>query len=63
MQLAAADWLCADPAYATIKCDGAIWVQVAAAPTAAAATGFYLAADERMELAIEVGEKIAIIDG
>ena len=48
--------------YITMFANGAVNVQIAASPTAAATAGFALQSGERLELAVEAGDKIAVID-
>ena len=62
VQRAAADFSAADDGALTFRCDGAVWVMIAAAPTAAAGANFYLAANERLEFSVEAGDKIAVIN-
>ncbi|MCH7865943.1 MAG: hypothetical protein IIC56_12105 [Proteobacteria bacterium] len=62
VQRSAADFSAADDGALTFRCDGAVWVMIAAAPTAAAGANFYLAANERLEFSVEAGDKIAVIN-
>ena len=62
IQRAAVDFSMPDHGMITVRSDGAVWVHIAAAPTAAAGVAFYLAAAERMEFSVEPGDKIAVIN-
>ncbi len=56
------DWSAPQFGYVTMIATGAVWVHVAAAPVAVVAKGFFIEASERLELAVEAGDKIAVID-
>ena len=45
---------------ATVRCDSALYVNVGAAASTSA--GYYVAANERFEIALEPGEKVNVID-
>ena len=62
VQRAAVDWVAPDEGAVTMRADGNVWVMIAAAPVAAAAANFFLAANERMEFTVETGDKIAVIN-
>ena len=48
--------------YVTMRADGAVWVHVAEAPVAVVAKGFYMDIGERLTLALEEDDKIAVIN-
>ena len=62
VQRSAADWSAPDSGAVSMRANGAVWVHIAAAPTAVAATDHYVAANERIEIAVESGDKIAVIN-
>ncbi len=69
IQDASGDWSAPRNGTVTIQTDLAQWVAIAASPTAivgvantTAGVDFYLAANERLELTVETGDKIAVID-
>ncbi len=62
VQRSGSDWTAIEEGALTCRCDGAIWIMIAASPTAAAAATFYLAANERLEFSVETGDKIAVIN-
>lgn len=62
VQSGGADFQAPNHGYVTLKCTTAVWVRVAAAPTAAVGSDFYLDANERIDLAVIPGDKIAVID-
>ncbi len=59
-QRSLADWTATRSGNLTIRANGAVWVQVKAAPVAAAGADLYMASGERLELTVEVGDKIAV---
>ncbi len=68
-QDAAGDWSAPRNGTVTIQADVALWVHVAAAPVAVkgvanttVGAAFYLAANERLELTVETGDKLAVIN-
>ena len=61
-QRSSADWSAPADGYVTMRATGAVWVRIAAAPTAAAGADFFLGADERFDVAVVEGDKIAVID-
>lgn len=56
------DFAAPQDGYVTMHASAAMWVKIAAAPTAAVASDFYMEALERLELAVQEGDKIAVID-
>lgn len=48
--------------FVTMVCTGAVWVAIAASPTAAVGTELFLKADERWTGSLEEGDKISVID-
>lgn len=56
------DWTAPQTGYVRMKADGEVWVKIAAAPTAAAEADWDMLASERLELAVEEGDKIAVIN-
>ena len=62
VQRSAADWSAPDTGAVSVRADGAVWIHIDASPTAVAATDHFLAANERLEFAVESGDKIAVIN-
>lgn len=48
--------------YVTMRATGPVWVHVAAAPVAVVAKGFFMDLGERLTLAVEEGDKLAVIN-
>ncbi len=48
--------------YVTMRATGPVWVHVAAAPVAVVAKEFFMDLGERLTLAVEEGDKIAVIN-
>ncbi len=55
------DWSAPQYGYVTMRATGPVWVHVAAAPVAVVAKGFFMDLGERLTLAVEEGDKIAVI--
>lgn len=62
VQRSAADFVAPFDGYLRIRSTGAVWVQVGTAPTAAAASDWYIPADTDVDFSMNDGEKIAVID-
>jgi len=62
VQDGSADFQAAHDGYMTAVCDGAVWIAVGTAPTAAVATGIYVPANERVDIAMRAGSKMSVID-
>ncbi len=69
VQSSGADWSASRAGNVTLQASAAVWVEIAASPTAVAGvaetsdgTTFYLAANERVELTVETGDSVAVID-
>lgn len=62
VQRSASDWVAPATGAISVRCTGAVWVHIAAAPEAAPETDHYLAANERLEFGVETGDKIAVED-
>jgi len=57
-----ADFSAPRSGYVTMRATGPVWVQVAAAPTAAVEADWFIDLGERLTLALEEGDKIAVIN-
>ncbi len=69
VQNGAGDWTASRDGNITIQSSAAVWLAIAASPTAVAGVAgsingvhFYLAANERLELTVETSDKLAVID-
>ncbi len=57
-----ADFSAPRAGYVTMRATGPVWVQVAAAPTAAVEADWFMDLGERLTLWVQEGDKIAVID-
>ncbi len=57
-----ADWAAPRAGYVTMRATGPVWVQLAAAPTAAVEADWFMDIGERLTLEVVEGDKLAVID-
>ncbi len=62
VQRSAADWEAPNHGFVTVRASAAVWMHIAAAPTAVASTDWYIPATETRDFSVQPGDKIAIID-
>ncbi len=68
IQFNSADWVASLAGTVTLQADGAVWVAIAATPVAVKGVAgvtdgvtFYIGTNERLDLTVEVNDKIAVI--
>lgn len=56
------DWSAPSHGYVTMRAETPVWLHVAAAPVAVVAKGWFMDLGERLTLAVEEGDKLAVIN-
>lgn len=62
MQRGGADWTAPRDGVLTMRGNGDVWVDIGPTPVAAPDVRFFVGANERQEIAVVAGDKIAVVD-